>query len=387
MADITDRIPLLSTTVEEVRARVDADANAGLDPDDDRFIDTTEGGFYWDLTQPCILEIARLWDFASSEVPAAIYVASSWGENLDDHGETINVPRKDEAYATGEVTFTGPAGTLIGIGTEIGTAQTDPDEDPPSYETTASGVIGGGGTLTLAVKAVAAGVAFNVAAAAASFLLTPIEVIGSLTVSNAEAITGGADVETDEAYRTRLLLELGAAQGAGNIADYKRWALAYPGIGFVKVVPLWEGAGTVLVVVTDDENNPVSGSVTEGLQNELDPNPGKGEGLAPVGAEVTVKTPTAVTVTVSAEVDLEPGYTLDGTGGTTAVRSAIEQVLTEYIDRLPPGDDVLLNKTESRFFLVDGLIDVAVVKLSGVAANKAIGDEQVAQIGAVTLTE
>lgn len=384
MPSILDRIPLLAVSVEEIRGRVDADANAGLDPDDDRFIDTTEGGFYWDLTQPAILEIARLWDFAASEVPAAIYVASSWGENLDDHGETIDVPRTDESFATGEVTFSGENSTIIGIGVEIGTAQTDPDEDPPSYVTTASGTIEEG-TLTLAVKAVEAGVASNVEAGAAAFLLSPIE--GVEGVENAEAITGGSDVETDESYRARLLLELGAAQGAGNVADYKRWALAYEGVGFVKVVPLWEGPGTVLVVVTDDENNPVSKSVIEGLQNELDPVPGEGQGKAPVGAEVTVTTPKAVSVAPSAKVELDSGYTLDGTSGTIALRSGIEQVLSEYIDRLAPGEDVLLNKTESRFFLVEGIHDISSVKLDGVAANKAIGDEEVASMGTVTLTE
>lgn len=382
MPAIIDRIPLVSVTVEAVRSRVDSDANAGLAPDDERFIDTTEGGFYWDLTQPLVIEIARLWDFAGSEVPASIYVASSWGTNLDDHGETINVPRKDSSTATGEVTFNGEDGTIVSIGTQVGVAQTDPDQDPPSYVTTESGVIAEG-VVTLAIKAEESGAASNVGAGAASFLLSPVE--GITTVGNAEAITGGADVETDESYRTRLLLELGAAQGAGNVADYKRWALSYPGVGFVRVVPLWEGAGTVLVVVTDDENNPSSSTVVEGLQAELDPVPGEGLGKAPVGAIVTVDTPTAVAVTVSAEVELEPGFSLDGEGGTAAVRASLEQVLSDYIDRLPPGEDALLNKTESRFFLVEGVHDISNVELNGVAADVVIADTEVASIGTVTL--
>lgn len=383
MPDLTTRIPLVPVTLAEVRARVDADANAGLDPDDARFIDTTPGGFYYDLTQPLVLEIARLWDFASAEVPAAIYVAYSWGENLDDHGETIDVPRKDKAYATGEVTFKGDEGTIIGVGAQIGTAQTDPDEDPPSYLTTGSGTIGASGELTLPVKAEEAGAASNVAAGAAAFLLSPIE--GVESVANDEAITGGADVESDASYRARLLLELGAAQGAGNVADYKRWALAHEGIGFVTVIPLWAGAGTVKVVITDEENNPVSASVVESLQNELDPIPGEGAGKAPVGAVVTVATPTSKTVNVKAKVELSNGYTLDGTGGTIAVRSDLERVLSEYIDRLAPGDDVLLNKTESRFFLVEGVHDIVSVKLNEVAGTVVIGSSEVAQLGTVSL--
>lgn len=383
MPDITNRIPLVNVTLEEVRARVDADANAGLDPDDDRFIDTTPGGFYWDLTQPVLLEVARLWDFAASEVPAAIYVASSWGENLDDHGETINVPRKDAAYATGAVTLKGEVGTILGVGTQIGVAQTEPDQDPPSYVTTEGGTIGVSGSITLAVKAEEAGSASNVAAGAAEFLLSPI---GTITeVANADAITGGADVETDESYRARLLLELGAAQGAGNVADYQRWALSYPGVGFVTVTPLWAGAGTVLLNITDEENNPVSATVTEGLQNELDPVAGKGEGKAPVGAVVTVQTPSAKTVTVASKIELELGYSLDGAGGTIAVRGDIERVLAEYIDRLAPGADVLLHKTQSRFFLVEGVKDIVTVKLNGSEATAVIGASEVASLGTITL--
>lgn len=384
MPDLTSRIPLLSITLSEIRARVDADANAGLDPDDPRFIDTTIGGFYWDLTQPLLIEIARLWDFASAEVPAAIYVAYSWGENLDDHGETINVPRKDAAYATGEVTFKGEEGALIGIGTQVGVAQTDPEVDPPSYLTTEAGTIPESGELTLAVQASETGAASNVAAGAAEFLLSPIEGVESVT--NADAITGGADVETDASYRTRLLLELGAAQGAGNVADYKRWALAYPGVGYVTVTPLWEGAGTVLVTITDEENNPVSATVVEGLQDELDPVAGKGEGKAPVGAVVTVQTPTGKAINVEAELELANGYSFDGAGGTIAVRSDIERVLNEYIDRLAPGEDVLLNKSESRFFLVEGVHDFVSVKLNGEAASVTIGAGEVAELGTVTLS-
>lgn len=383
MPDITERIPLISVTVEEVRGRVDADANAGLDPEDDRFMDTTQGGFYWDLTQPLILEMSRLWDFGATEVPAAIYVASSWGSNLDDHGETIDVPRKDSASATGEVTFKGLEGTIIGVGAQIGVAQTDPDEDPPSYVTTEGGTIGASKELTLAVKAEEPGAAGNVAAGAASFLLSPVEGIES--VENAEGITGGADVESDQSYRARLLLEYGAAQGAGNVADYKRWALSYPGIGFVTVQPLWAGAGTVLVVVTDEENNPVSGTVVSGLQAELDPVPGEGAGKAPVGAVVTVSTPTSKTVNVKAKIELETGYTLDGAGGSIAVRSDLERVLSEYVDRLAAGEDVLLNKTESRFFLIEGVHNIVSVKLNEVAADAAIANSEVAQLGTVTL--
>src|SRR3954470_2563903 len=61
--------PLRTESIDSIRARVDADVNAGIDPNTERFNDTTPGGFYWDLSQAVLLEVARVWDFAATEVP------------------------------------------------------------------------------------------------------------------------------------------------------------------------------------------------------------------------------------------------------------------------------------------------------------------------------
>lgn len=402
MADVLNFLPLRVETVDDIRARIDADVNAGLDPDDEAWIDTTEGSFYYDITQALILELERLWDFAATDVVAASLVEYAWGDYLDDHGATVGVPRKEAVAATGEVTFTGTDDVLIPIGTEVATVQTDPDEEPIAYVTTDSGVIAGG-SVTLPVQAVEEGTAGNVPAAAVELLLSPVENISEVT--NAEAITGGADPETDEAYRERLRLANTAAQGGGSIADYERWALGWPGVGNVRVVPLWNGPGTVRVIVTDEDNNPVSAAIKEGLQDYLDPysaeteldggvtlpnatitvldttgfaasgriyvgsqlveytgktattftgctggsgsipdgtaviQHGEGRGQAPVGHIVTVDTPATLTVDISATVTPRDGYSIDGAGGTIALDAEIEAVLRDYVDNLPPGGE------------------------------------------------
>lgn len=334
MADLSDFLPLRVENLDTIIARIDADVNAGVDPSNDAFIDTTPGTFYADIRTAIALELERLWDVATTDTVAASLVEFAWGDYLDAHGETIGIERNDEVRATGEVTFTSSStatNVLIGTGTEVGTIQTDPDEDPLVFRTTESGTIPGSSeTLTLPVEAVEPGEAGNVATGAVSLVLSPIE--GLASVTNAAAITGGSDVETDASYRDRLKLGWSASQGSGSVADYQRWALDYPGVGYVRVTPLWNGPGTVRVVVTDVENNQVSDAVIDGLQALLDP--------------------------FAAETQVNGTQTgLSGTGATLVVDS-----ITEFSDsgQLYVGDTLVTysgatTSPSPRFTGVDGL--------------------------------
>lgn len=388
IADFLSFLPLRDETILDVRARFDADVNAGLDPSDAAFTDTTVGGFYYDASQPAAMECVRLWDFFSNEVPAVTFPAYAYGEYLDEHGVTINVPRKDQVKATGTVTFSGLNGTLIPAGTEVSTVQTSPDTDPLAYVTTVGGIVGNqatpNGTVDLPVEAVQAGAGGNTAAGSVTALVTGIENISAVT--NAAAITGGADVESDNLYRERILLEYAAPHGAGTVADYKRWALGFPPVGFVTVEPLWAGAGTVRVIVTDQSDNPVSDVVKNGLQALLDPVAGQGQGLAPIGAIVTVATVTLDTINITVTLTLASGYSLDGSAGTHNVTPDVGASIREYIDKLNPGDDVILNRVIEQIMAVPGITDLSTLRLNGSGANVVVGSLQVARTGSIVLS-
>lgn len=384
MASLLDFLPVYERTTDDIRASLDADVNMGVDPSSSAYIDTTEGGIYWDITQAFVLEMARLWDFASVEVPAATWPEFAWGPYLDEWGTTVDLARKPSTVAQGTVRFTGAVGSLIGSDTRVATAQTDADVAPPEFRTTASGTIPAGGTLDLAVSAVNAGSAGNVAVGTITQLVSPVAGLASLT--NLAATSGGTEVETDDEYRERILLEMASAAGGGNVADYRKWALEEPGVGHVTVVPLSTGPGTVAVVITDAANNPVPAGVVTSLQSRLDPVAAQGAGQAPIGAAVTVSTPTLLAVNVTATVTYVAGYSKDGAGGTIAIGQAITDALAQYIDNLAPGDDVILNHVEAQFFRVVGVFNVASVQLNGAAANLVVSTTQVASMGTVTLS-
>jgi uncharacterized phage protein gp47/JayE len=372
-------VPLRDESIDTIRARIDAGVNAGLDPGDPRWQDTTPGGFFWDHTQAAALEAELLWDMASMELPASFFLPFSWGTYLDYWGEILTVDRKDAAFASGALTFTNPSATLpvtVSTGVEVAAPTSDPEADPLVFETTEAATLAPSASATLAVQAAEPGSEYNVAANAVTLVLSSVAV----NAVNADAMSGGADVETDEAYKRRLLLEFSAARGGGTEDDYIAETLALPGVGFVVVQRLWAGAGTVRLVVTDTENNPMSAAAVASIQSYWD-------GAAPIGHIVTVATVAALAVAVSATIVFNAGFSLDGAGGTEAARQAIVDAIGGYINGLLPGEDVVLNRVIAAIVALPAVYNVTALTLNGSAADVVVGPLQVAQVsGAPTLT-
>lgn len=273
MSDLLNFLPVRKETVASIRARLETDINAGKDPEDQSFWDTMDGTPTADVLMTCALEFERLWDVATTDIPASAFVSSAWGEYLDRFGDELQIERKDAVKATGELTFTGTDGTVIPAGTQVSTEAANIEDEPVVVVTTETGEIGDviSGEVTLPAEALEAGTDGNISAGAAVFLLTPITADTLPSVENTAPFLSGADVESDEAYRDRLLVAYSASRGGGSMDDYRAWALGYDGVGNVRVVPLWLGPGTVRLVITDPENNAASNEVVNGLQAHLDP--------------------------------------------------------------------------------------------------------------------
>jgi uncharacterized phage protein gp47/JayE len=388
MADlVTDFYPLFPAEDKEaIRGRMDADANAGLALDDPEWIDTREGTFYWDITEVVILELARIWDALSVEVPACAFAIFAWGDYLDNHAATFGLERKAAVAAEGAVTFTGTVGTVVNIGTVVAVEAATDETDEIEFVTTETQTIGGGGTVTVAVEALESGADSNVSAGAVTLINSPDPLLTSVT--NLAAISGGVDTENDEELRERILIEFDG-QGGGRINDYKRWALSIAGVGRVFVQPVWAGPGTVQVVVMTSSGDPVAGSVVTAVQNYIDPTAGAADGMAPPGITVTVQTPAAVAIAVNATVTFKTAaYSLDGSGGLVEQRSIIEKALSDYIDKLDVGEDVIYNHVLAAFFKAEGVLNVSGLTVNGGTADIAITSSsptQIAQLGTVTL--
>lgn len=163
--------------------------------------------------------------------------------------------------------------------------------------------------------------------------LIPIDYIdglGKAELCGSDLYQDGVDEEDTEDFRARVKEEMRTIAFGGNIADYKRKVLELDGVGQVKVHPIWNGAGTVKIVITSE--NPASPEPTvdkvSEVQNIIDPSSGTGEGLAPIGHIVTVAGVTTKQVSVAMTV------TLKGNSTAGQVETVAAPIIEEYFESL-----------------------------------------------------
>lgn len=275
-------------------------------------IDKSEGSFIWDALSPAAIELAQAYIAIDLAINQS-FIVTSTGAYLDRGTAEMGVSRIVASYAVGNVTLTGMTGTIIPSGTLLATTQ------GTQFRTTVDATIGTEGTITVSIKAVVAG--GNGDLPGGTITVIPVVVSGLISVNNATATYGGENEETDEELRIRYFTEISQRSEAGNVAQYEKWATEYAGIGRSKVFPLWNGANTVKVSILNANNVVASQALIDDFQSYLDPGAsGLGNGVAPIGAVVTVVTATAISINVSTNVVLAAGYT-EATGVQEAIES------------------------------------------------------------------
>ncbi|EEO26976.1 baseplate J/gp47 family protein [Oxalobacter paraformigenes] len=161
-------------------------------------------------------------------------------------------PRREATAATGPISVTGRIGDKLGAGTEfIGVTSSH------VYAVVAD-VVFDKTDMTVTVEAIEAGAGGNLAAGEMLMIGTPVGTVGTTAVSG--GILGGADRETDEHLRERILERMRNPPKGGDDNDYKRWAKEVPGVTRVWVYPNEMGPGAVTIrFMRDGDVDPVPG--------------------------------------------------------------------------------------------------------------------------------
>lgn len=329
-------------------------------------LDKREGSFTWDSVAPVALELAELY-IQLGHLHRVSFVTASYGGYLDLRAQEWGLTRHPATHATGVITLTGTAGVVVPVGTKFRTGA------GVEFELTADAGIDAGGTGTGGIRAVVAGTAGNVLAEAITEIPTAIQ--GLQSVTNAEPTSGGAEVETDDMLRERLLERMSRPATSGNIYHYIQWAKAVPGIGDARVVPIWDGPGTVKVILLDNNRQPASAELVAEVVSYI-------EAERPIGALVTVVAATGVPINVSVTISYDAGlYTLEET--TAAVEQAIAAYLAQVAFR---QDQVSYAKLGSVIMGVDGVLDYSDLLVNGSTVNITIDTAEVPVLGTVTLS-
>lgn len=353
-------------------------------------IDKTEGGIVWDLTMPTALEKAEMLQFYLQNTFRQMFPMWATGRWLDQHAHDVGISRREANKAYGHVTVEGkvglaiPQGFVFAVPSSDGVASID-------FETLSDATIPESGSIDIEVQAVEAGIASNVANDTVTIMRSPIT--GITKITNKEAITGGAEAESDDSLRERID-EINAGRGGsytGNNADYVRWAKEVPGVGYAHTIPCYNGPNSVKIIVADANGVPANDQILKNVfrhiwgSDSLDDRKSM-ERLAPVGViDFAVVAPTAVTINYSFKLKLTSGATVDG------VKKRFKAALLLYYQSIAAGDGevqpVRYNKTYA--ILADdvtGVADFEDFKMNGDIRNVDFEEHEYPVTGEIEVT-
>lgn len=169
----------------------------------------------------------------------------------------IGIYPLDATAATGNAAFTGSPDRVI----PNETALTRQDGTP--YQTTADGTLDASGNVQVPIVALVAGAFTNCDDGTPISISLPIASINSGGVTVGPTV-GGADQETNDALRTRMLVKYAAPPQGGASADYINWALEVPGCTRAWVVGQGYGPGSVVVYPMFDDSEAAHGGFPQG---------------------------------------------------------------------------------------------------------------------------
>lgn len=333
--------------------------------------DTAEGSLYWDNTRPTAMIADRLVSYELTMALMMKFPQFAEGQFLDWHGYPIGVYRRPAISAVGEVTFVGTEGTVIPDGTLVTTIGDD-NEDSYLFRVEKGGVIDVSEQLTLRIEAVEPGLLGIVPAKTIVGVTSSIKGLKSL--SNASPTINGAGEEDDDSYRIRILDRNRNKPLSGAKRDYVRWAKEVPGVGDVIVLPLWNGPKTVKVLITDVARDLASSELIATVKNYIDPVDGMGEGVAPIGAVVTIDTLALVPVDLKLSIVLEESYLL--ADALLNIKRDVDQLLADK--EVVKYTDVFTAITDT-----DGVKDHSGLLMNGSIDNIPLSEGERATIGEV----
>lgn len=277
-------------------------------------------------------------------------------EDLDAKAAQNSVTRDPGAFATGEIEITTNSDSVVvGEGFRV----TTDDDDPLAFETTEEVTpTSGSTTVTAPIQAAERGAAYNVGSTTITQMPSPP--LGVSGVTNPAATTGGQNRESNADLRERAKGAIVNNSGGGTKAGIEgAIASEYDGVELDDVI-----------VDPFPKNDPPRGDVI------VDGGPSDAEVQAfinevkPATIEHTLVRPTQITVDVSADV-----------AGTDVDTSALESAVTDYLEGLGLGEDVVRDAVVATLMTedpnVDGIDSLTLSDSGGtISDDRVVGDRE-----------
>lgn len=327
-------------------------------------VNLVEGGFAWDSLSANAKEFEKAYAEMALIIEAS-FPQTSWGDWLTKKAEEHGIIRQEATNSSVILTVTGQAGAIVQEGSLFST------NDGKNFLTVERGQIGQEGTVDIRAQSQDVGTSCNVDAGTITKI--PVSIYEVSAVTNKNPAYDGFDEETDAELLERLLFKVQQPATSGNPYHYVQWATEVTGVGGVKVVRLWNGNGTVKVIITDANNNIASEDLIRKVQAHI-------EEQAPIGATVTVVSLEPVKIDIELKVT---GGTANAEGIKNAVNNYFKQNIfnATYVSYAVIGSIILQNSATT------GVSDYTDLKINGDTKNIPLTDEQMPTVNEVNSIE
>ena len=316
-------------------------------------VDKREGSIIYDALAPCAYQLAQTY-FMLNHFIDLVSGDTAVGEYLDRVVADYGLTRKPATKAIRKIVATKdvPIGSRWGIN-DISYAITE-IISPNIYnaECEQYGDIGNAYTGTL----------------------ENIDNISGVTATLTDIIVSGQNTESDDNLRSRFYAYLQRPSTSGNAFNYREWAMSVPGVGDAKVFPLWNGNGTVRVLVVDS-NMEIDETLEPVVYEYI-------EAVRPIGASVTVDSPEQKIIGITANI------VLDGSAAFDDVVNSFTELIVEYFkDLIFEIYSVSYAKIGSILLSTPGVADYDTLLADGDNVNIEIGETEMPIVGNIELTE
>lgn len=192
----------------------------------------------------------------------------------------------------------------------------------------------------------------------------PVDNINGLTRAILDEIaTPAQNEETDDELRERFFNFINQKTFGGNFSDYVSLVNSVDGVGGQQIYPVWNGGGTVKVLILDAEWNPATQTFMNQVKEYLDPeqHTGVGQGQVPIGHKVTVGTAERKNIDVEFNLSLMTGYVL------SQVQPYIDEVINNYFLELRQNWSVFSDLNEYFLSVYRSQILAGLIGIQGIA--------------------
>ena len=315
-------------------------------------VDKRDGSIIYDGIAPCMYEIANLY-FALENYVDLLFADTSVGEYLDRAVYGSGLERKQATYAIRMI----ETNNVIDIDTRWGVNDliyTVIEQIDTTHYKAICNTLGEIGNTY-------------------SGTLDNIDNVNNIVATLTDIIESGQDEESDDALRERFYTTVRRASTSGNENDYKNWALQVTGVGDAKVFPLWNGNGTVKVLIVNTDKK-IDDTLETKVYEYIEQN-------RPIGATVTVDSPIANNISITANVVLS-GKTLE------EVQATYNKAVDDYFTGIVFSNyTVSYAKLGSLLLSCEGVEDYSNLLVNGATENITVSDDAIPVLSSAVLSE